>query len=388
MEKGFRAVVKRELQQILQNRSFLLGVTAMPILCLIFLLTLFGSSTLHDFPVAVVDGDNSAISRQFKRMVNSTAGVEVKYMPQSMGEAQELLLEGKVGAVLYIPQNMEKDIYTATTVTPVLYVNAMKLLNGSLIFKDISTSAQMLSVGIEMQLLTSGGSSPLEASNLALPVYYEKHLMFNPYTSYGYYLQTPFNTLMILVFAALSTLFSVGLEQKKSTATQWLERANGSPYIALLGKAIPYTIFYSLFAMLSNFIIYGYMETPMAGCIWTMTLNSVLCIIAYQSAALIIFVVIRKLMVALSISAALTTMSFTMAGLTFPLIAMHKPILYFAHLFPYTYFIYAYVDITRGASPLYSLPYISVMLIYPIIAIFVAPQVVKLAQKPNVDKLF
>lgn len=388
MNRGFISVVSRELEQLWQNKSFLIGMTALPVLCLVFFLTMFGSGALHDFPVAVVDNDKSTMSRKFVRMINATAGIQVDYMPQSLGEAQELMLENKVGAVLYIPHNMQKDIYTASTVTPLLYVNSMKLLNGSLIYKDIAVTAQMLSAGIEMQLLTSAGETPLESYNLALPIYYEKHLMFNPYSSYGYYLETPFNVLMILLFATLSTLFAVGVEQKKCTTSQWLESAGDSPYIAILGKVFPYTLFYSLFSVISNFVIYGYMQTPMAGSIWTLTLNTILCIIAYQSVGLVVFFVIKKLLVAMSISAALTTMSFTMGGLTFPLIAMYKPVFYFAHLFPYTYFIYAYVDITRGASILYSLPYISIMLIYPILAILLAPQIVKVTNKRILDKLF
>lgn len=358
-------------------------MTCLPILCLVFFLTLFGNSELSDLPLAVVDKDNSTMSRQFVQMIEATAGVKVKYMPKSMLDAKTLMLENRIDGILFIPRNMEKDVYTAQRVTPSLYLNTVRLLNSSLIYKDVLTTAQMLSAGIEMQLLTASGKTPLESYNLALPIYYEKHLLFNQYSSYGYYLQAPFNTLMILLFAILFTLFSVGLEQKHSTAKQWLSEANGSTYSAVIGKALPYTIYYSLFAIISNFIIYGVYQTPIVGSLWLMALNSIVCIIAYQAAGMIIFVIIRKLVISVSISAALTTMSFTMSGLTFPLMAMYKPIYLMAHLFPFTYYMAAYVDITRGASPLLSLPNIAIMLIYVVIGILVAPAVIKLALSPT-----
>lgn len=382
---GIIAVLHRELLLLRSRKSFLIGMVCLPVLSLIFFLTLFGKSELHDLPLAVVDNDNSTISRQFIQMIDASAGVEVKYSAGSMYEAQKLVYLNKVDGVLYIPAGMQKDIYSAAQVKPLILTNSVRLLNSTLVYKDVATVSQMLSAGIEMQLLTSEGKTDMQAYNLALPVYYEKHLMFNPYSSYGYYLETPFNFLIILLFATLSTLFTVGLERKKQTADQWLERAGGDPYVAILGKMLPYTIFYSLFAIISNFIIYGILLTPIAGSLTLLAINCVICIIVYQMVGLIIYAIIGKLMESMSISAAITTMSFTMSGLTFPLIAMYKPIFYLAHLFPFTYFMYAYIDIIRGADTMLTISHIAIMIIYIVIGILIIPKVVRLTQIPIIE---
>lgn len=381
-KKGFFAVISREIGLIWSRKSFFIGMICLPIVCLVFFLTLFGNGEMKPLPFAVVDLDNSSLSHEFILMLKATAGVEVKYMTQSVNEAEDLMKKDKIGAILIIPKNMENDIYSATVVKPQLYINSLRLLNSSLVYKDIAVTAQMFSSGIEIQMLVTSGKTMLESYNLALPIYYEEHLLFNPYASYGYYLTSPFNFLMIILFSVLFFLFSLGLERKTNRAEEWLRIAGESPYVALLGKMIPYSVFYSLFAILSNLIIFGFMGTPLQGSIWLMTLNCIVCIISYQAVGLLIYFITRKLMVAMSISAALSTMSFTMSGLTFPLMAMYEPVQILAHLFPYTYYMSAYVDITRGANYLYALSDIAIMSIYPVLTILVYPFIVKLILRP------
>ena len=381
------SVIKRELGLLKQRRSFLLGITLLPVLSLVLLLTMFGGAELHNLPLAVVDHDNSTLSRRFIRMLDANAIIQVDYMPQTVEEAEDMVLAGKVDGILYIPRNMQNDIYSTTTVKPQVYINAAKLLNSLVLYENIMVTAQMLSSGIEMQFLTKLGKTADQAYELTLPTYYEEHVLFNPYMSYAYYLITPFNTIIILIFAVCSILYTIGLERRELTSKEWLDSANGSPYIAMFGKILPYTTFYTLWAIICNLIIYGYTESPLNGSIWMMNLNMFLSIISYQSVGLVVLLVLRKLMESMSISAALTTMSFTMGGLTFPLIAMYKPIFYVAHLFPFTYFIYSYVDIIRGTDILHTLPYMSIQLIYVVIAILITPLVVKLTTKPEKEKL-
>ena len=385
--KGLTSVIKRELRLLKQRKSFLLGLTVLPVVSLILLLAMFGGGELHDLPMAVVDHDNSTLSRRLIRMIDANAGLQVDYMPQTIEEAEQLMLADKVDGILYLPRNMQNDIYSTTIVKPNIYINATKLLNSSLVYENVVSTMQMLSVGIQIQLLTKSGKSPDESYELALPIYYEGHVLFNQYMSYAYYLITPFNMILVLIFAICSTVFSVGMEKKESITEQWLDSAGGSPYIAMLGKVLPYTVLYTLWAVICNFVIYGYIESPLDGSIWMMSLNMFLSIISYQAVGLLILLVLRKLMEALSISAALTTMSFTMGGLTFPLMAMHKSIFYFAHLFPYTYFMYSYVDITRGTDISHTLPYMSIQLVYVVIGILITPMVVKLMAKQGTEKL-
>lgn len=382
---GLIAVFLRELSLLKSNKRFFWGMTLLPILSFVFLVALFGDSAIHNIPIAVVDNDHSNISRTYIRMVDATAGVSVKYEPQNIEQAEEMMLKGDVDAILYIPKNMEKDIYSTTVVEPKLYISGMRILNSSLIYRDILMTTQTLSSGIEIQLLTKSGVSEKKAYELMLPVYYEKHILFNPYTSYGYYLVSPFNTLMIILFALLSTLFAVGLEIKKGSVNQWLESASNSTYKAVFGKAMPYTILYTIISTLSNLYIFYILGAPLNGSFIMITLSTIIVIMSYQAFGLILLALTGRLGLVLSAGAALSTMSFTMSGLTFPLLAMNSVIFSFAHIFPYTHYMYCYISQMRGASIEHCLPYIITMLIYPIIGTILIPRLINMCKKTSND---
>lgn len=375
----------RELSLLKSNKRFSLGMILLPILSFVFLVALFSDSSIHNIPIAVVDNDHSNISRTYIRMVDATAGVSVKYEPQNVEQAEELMLKGEVDAILYIPKDMEKDLYSTTITEPKLYISGMRILNSSLIYRDVLMTTQTLSSGIEIQLLTKNGISQEKAYELMLPVYYEKHILFNPYTSYGYYLISPFNTLMLILFALLSTLFAVGLEIKKGSVNHWLESASNSIYKAVFGKAIPYTILYTTLSILSNVYIFYVLGAPLNGSFLMLTISTIVVILSYQAFGLILLAITGKLGLALSAGAALSTMSFTMSGLTFPLMAMSPLIFSFAHLFPYTHYMYCYISQMRGASVTHCLPYIVTMLLYPIILAIMIPRLIKICKQNSND---
>ncbi len=381
-ESSFLKVICREFRLLKQRKSFLAGMILIPLVSFVFLLTFFGNSELRKLPIAVVDKDNSTLTRKLTRMYDATAGLQVKYMPQSVEEAKQMMFDAKVDAVVYLPEGIQKDVYSGTTAKPIVWINATRYLGSSLMFKDLLYTSYLFNAGVEMQLLTSSGKSPSEAYGLAVPIKYEKHVLFNPYLSYGYYLISPFNMLFLLICAITWTLFSVGLEYKEQTAQDWLDTAGGSPYTAVFAKILPYTLYFSMFFVVANFVIYAIYKAPLNDSIWELSLLGFLVIFAYQAVGLIFFVLAKKLMVAMSFSAAITTMSFTMAGLTFPLIAMAKPIYYLAHLFPYTYYIEGYVDILRGSPQGAILKMIAVLLIYTVIVIVVTPFIVKRTLNP------
>ncbi len=379
---GVIAVFSRELSLLRGRKSFAVGVILLPIVSFLFLITLFGDSSLRNMHIAVVDADNSSMSRRYTRMIDATAGVEIAYMPSTVEQGEQLMLEGKVDAVLHIPQDMERSIYRQQKVHPTIYINSMHLLNSSLIYKDIETVTQTLAAGVEMQLLQAAGKSPSEAYQLAIPIYYERHQLFNPYTSYGYYLSSPFNIITVVLCAITFTLFAFGLEYKHNTTRELLLSARGSRFAALVGKMLPYTLYYTLFILVSNFVLYGVMQTPIEGSIWALSLLSLLVVLAYQSFGLIIFALFKKLMLSMSLSAALATMSFTMGGLTFPLMALHLPIYYIAHLFPYTHYIYGYIALIRGSEFSGVLEQMLILIIYPLLLAVLTPSLFKGLLKP------
>ncbi len=380
-------VIYREFRMLWGRKRFLFGMALLPIVSFVFLLGLFGDGELRNLPIAVVDQDQSQLSRHYVSMLDATAGLEVDFEPQSLLDAQRLIEKGDAYGVLIIPRGMQSDIYSLKKVYPQIFINSTRILNASLVYKDMAMVSQTLATGIELQMLEKQGYTASQAMQMALPIYYEKHVLFNPYTSYPYYLVGPFNLIMLLIFVALSSVYTLGMERREGTYQQWMALAGGSPFRALVGKLLPYTLYYFVILVLSNFYMYGVAQYPLEGSVVLLTLLSLFVIIAYQMLSLVIFVALKSMLSAMSVSAAVATMSFTMGGLTFPLLAMHRPIYYVAHMFPFTHYLKGYIDVMRGAQWWFSLDNLAILLVYIAVGILVTPKLFRLLGEREEMKL-
>ena len=102
-------VLQREAGRIVRRRSYMALLTLLPATAM----TIFGALFLHPvtkLPIALLDDDNTTSSRQFARMVNATAGAEIRYSISSSHEGKELIRKGKAYAMIIIPQGFEGDI--------------------------------------------------------------------------------------------------------------------------------------------------------------------------------------------------------------------------------------------------------------------------------------
>ena len=86
-------------------------------------------------------------------------------------------------------------------------MSGVNILTNGLITKDLQTTVTTFGVGIQLQILMKQGLTEAQAMSQAMPVRFDKHVLFNPYTNYGYYLSPSFMPMMIMIFTVLATVF-------------------------------------------------------------------------------------------------------------------------------------------------------------------------------------
>ncbi|WP_247598866.1 ABC transporter permease [Helicobacter salomonis] len=74
--------------------------------------------------VALVDMDQSTLSRRLIAMLESAPGIHIAHFPKSLQDAKKLLEEEKVFGIILVPAFFERAIYTSTPVHVELYANA------------------------------------------------------------------------------------------------------------------------------------------------------------------------------------------------------------------------------------------------------------------------
>lgn len=375
VKRGFIFTFKRELYKIGRYKTFLFSIIALPILCFALLATLLIQGVAVQFPIAVLDSDNTPLSRKATEMVTSTEFANVAYKIGSIEEGKNLMNKGEIHAILVLPRDLEKNVMNGTQVECSLFVNGVNILISSLIQKSVIFTMQSFSTGIEIEKLVISGKTKSEAYALSLPITYDKHILFNPYTNYAYYLLPGFMPIILLMFTILSTIFAIGIELKKGTARYWLSSANNSIVTALAAKLAPYTFIMLLQGLLMSVIMFRVVGVPLVGSIWLIIASTVLLILSYQAIGIIFIALFANLRLALSIGSGYSVLALTFSGLTFPAIAMGTIANIMIHIFPLTLYINIFIDqAVRGTPIVYSLHYFLIYFIFLMLPMLFLPR--------------
>ena len=354
------AVLRRELTRLAHQPMYFVLMLVLPVVSFAFFALLFNKGVARDIPIAVLDQDHTSLSRKVTQMIDDTPTAMVSYEVQSM-------------AIVQIPAFFEKNILSNSQTHIETYISGTNITVNGLLSKDIQTAVTTFSGGIQIQLLTKQGLTELQAMAQLMPVRFNKHVLFNPYINYGYYLSPSFMPMMLLIFIVMVTVFTIGTELKKGTAREWIETGNGSVSAALLGKVLPVTVVMFLMSLVMFLIIFKVVGVPLNGSLTVILLSTLLFVMSYQAIAVFIVSLLSNLRLSLSIGGGYSVLAFTFSGLTFPIMAMWPAMQYLSRLFPFTYYTDIFVDqMLRGAPVVCSLPdmcYMSLFIVLPLLCL-------------------
>lgn len=367
------AVFRRELRRISTQPIYAVLTVALPLISFAFFAVLFEEGVARNIPIAVLDQDHSQLSRKVTQMIDDTPTAMVSFEVQDMSEAERMMREGRIDAVVLIPYDFEKNILSNRQTNLDAYITGTNVTVNGLLAKDIQTAVSTFSAGIQIQLLTKKGLTEKQAMAQLMPVRFVKHILFNPYTNYGYYLSPSFMPMMLLIFTIMTTIFAIGTELKHSTAREWLDTARGSVFAALVGKVLPIVIVMFVMSLAMFVVIFKVVGVPLNGSVAMLLLGSLLFIVSYQAIGTFIITILSNMRLALSLGGGYSVLAFTFSGLTFPIMAMYPAMQVLSRFFPFTYYTDLIIDqALRGAPAAYSIPdlcYMSLFVILPLLCL-------------------
>ena len=320
----------------------------LPLFCYIFFVSFMNEGVPMGLPIAVVDQDNSSMSRSFVRKLDASPQTTIKAHLGSYHEGVDAMQRGDIHGFIILPRNMQADAMAGRTPEVAFYANNSYLMSGSLIMRDLSTISALSSASLNIGMRAARGQSPEEIIANVQPVALDFHATGNPWANYSLYLSTILSHGLLQILILLTTVFSIGIEIKQGTAYQWLESAGGSMLRALAGKLLPYTLLFSLMAIAGNTLFFKYMQFPCQGSFFAIQVAAVLLVIAYQAVGVFILGMLTDFNIALTLSGVFGVLGLSFSGLTFPIEIMDAPLQGFTLLYPIRYYFYAYMDIAMS----------------------------------------
>ena len=356
---GFKAVFTREIQRMTTRSLYLLITLILPLISFLIFWAIFNSGVPTNLPISVYDADNSQTSRRITRMLDATALLRVAQKPTSIEQGKKLMLRGDSNALIILPKNLEKDILKAQSPKIINFYNNEFLLIGSLINRDVATVIKTVSKGLNLSLRQKKNEMTTAAMAHIEPVTIQKHVLFNPYLNYFYYLTGTLQPAMLQIFIITMTILTFGIELKEGTAKKLFETSGGNIIPLIIGKLLPYSLIYILLGLFMNIYLFQIPGFPFRGNLSILVAATILFVLAYQAIGVFIISMTANLRLGLSIAGFYATTAFAFAGVTFPIIGMPFFAKIWSHLLPLTYYIKIFIDQSmKGAPASVSLPHL------------------------------
>jgi ABC-2 type transport system permease protein len=364
--------LSREFRRMVSRPIYFIGTVLVMAFCFVFFLTFFDEGQPNKMPIAIVDKDNSALSRQFSRNLNCTQQADIVMKVATHTEAREEMQKGNIYAFVEIDKGFAREVLSNRRPTLKFYVNNGYLIAGSLLLKDISYMSALTSGAVQRQVLRAKGVEESRIMGIIQPIVIDTHQVGNPWANYGIYLLNVLLPGVLQLMILLMTVFAIGVEFKERTAHQWLENAGNSVFAAVTGKLLPYTIIFTLMGIISNILLYRLMQYPMNSSIGWMFLTTFLYVLAYQAVGVLFIGLTPVLRDGVTLTAFYGLLGFTFAGFTFPIEQLPYMSRIFSDLFPIRHYFNIYVNqALHGTTVQFSVISFVALLAFNILPLFV-----------------
>ncbi len=333
-----------------------------PLAAIVLAWAIFARGVALEVPVAAVDEDGSAASRQFIRWLDATPGLQVRMRPASLDDAWSAMRRGEVYGVVLVPRNFARDLKRGRGAELPAWYNAEFLPIANVVARELQSAAVGFGAMIEARgRLVRGETRAVVAVRLN-PIATQRTTLFNPQLNYGPFLVTGIGATILHMAAMLAAVRGIGRELRAGTAPVWLESAGGRRVAALAGKlALPFFTHVALgLAMLVTW--HGVLGWPVRGSGALLAVGMVALLAAYYALGAAVVLITSNFRLASSVAAFVTAPGLAFGGVTFPLEAMPWPAWTWGRLLPLTSFLQLQIEQTaRGAPMTASLPHLAVL---------------------------
>ncbi|MGX8682444.1 MAG: ABC transporter permease [Bacteroidales bacterium] len=346
-------VFKRECKRLTSDWIYLFGMFVAPVMAFIFFATIMKEGSPTEYPVGVVNMDSqSTTSRNLVRTLDAFQMSNIVEHFTDIAHATSAMQEGKIYGFYYIPRGFSQDANARKQPKLSFYTNNSVLLAASMGMKDFKMGSELAKASAQRQVLRGRGYTDEQAVTLIQPITIDVHPLGNPWVNYGMYLNNMLLPAIMMMMIFLLTTYAMGVEIKEETGRELLSLANYNIVKVVIGKLLPQTLVFILLGFLYLAILYGYLHYPLNSGIWPMALAMVLFVLASQAVGLFFISMIPTLRLGMSVATLWAVLSFSIAGFTFPVMAMHPTLQALTNLFPLRHYYQIYTDQALNGYPM------------------------------------
>ena len=371
-------VTRRELSRIVSRPLYLTASVGVFLFCMFFFMTLMERGAAEKMPMAVVDLDQSSMSRRLIHEMDATPSADIVLVTNSFAEAREAMQQGELYGIFVVPEGFYSSLAAFKRPRLDIYVTNAYTLGGNTVYKQMMMMANLASGAFQREVLLKKGLPEDIALHRIQPIAVEAHMIANPWGNYTIYLVSTVLPGILGVIALMLTVFAIGFELKMKTSREWLHAAGNNYTVAMIGKLIPYTVIYLVLGISCHLLFYYIAEFPVNGSHTRLLAGFLLFIMAMEAMGIVLIGCLPRLRDALSIGALYSMLGFSLSGFTYPNMGMMPFVRALSYLEPLRHYYLIYVDeALMGAPPICATPDALALVAFFIPALCVAPRLHK-----------
>ena len=383
-------VFLRELHRLATTPIYWLCLVLGPIFSAVFFTTLMNDGLPTDMPVGLVDEDNSATTRTLARNLDAFQNSQIVASYTSVSEARKAMQKGDIYGFYYIPAGTTHEMQLQHAPTVSMYMNDQFFIAGSLTYRDMRMMSELFAGAAGRSVLRARGAADGQIMPYLQPIVIDSHPIHNPSLNYSVYLSNVVVPGLLGLFVLFVTVFGIGVEIKDETGDELLSVAscNGrcgkllSSFNALFGKLMAQGVVFHLVGWALILYFYGYLHFPCYSGIPTMLLVMSLFIAACQGLGVLMICSLPTLRMGLSFASLWGVLSFSICGMSFPVMAMPSWVQGLSYLFPLRHYYLLYVNCALDGYPLLNAyPYVFILLLFAILPFLFVPRFGKIMRE-------
>lgn len=346
------SIFLRELRRLAVQPIYWFCMVIAPLFCYFFFTSLMHEGLPESLPLGVVDEDHTVTSRNLVRNLDAFQMTDVVKTYPNVTEARKAVQQGHIYGFYLIPQGTTSEAQSQRLPTVSFYTNYSYLVAGSLLYRDMRTMSELASGAASRTVLYAKGATERQAMAYLQPVVIDMHAVGNPWLNYNVYLSNVIIPGMLGLFIFMITVYGLGTELKFNTADELMQRSGGSVIVAVTGKLIPQLLVFLLSGTLYVLYLYAYLHFPCHCGLARMWCIMALFVMACQGMGVFMFTMFPTLRLGLSFASLWGVISFSISGMSFPVMAMHPILQGIANLFPLRHYFLLYVNSALDGYPL------------------------------------
>lgn len=330
---GFAAILRKELTQMLRDRTTLMFALAVPV----FELILFGVIDMNatNIPTAVFDQSRTQESRRLIEQFTATSYLKVVDYAPSRAALQNAIVAGRAQVGIEVPPDYARNLAANRE------ADVLVLIDGS----DSTVANQALAAANGVVLQRAVRELMERPRVEAHPV-----MLFNPDMRSANLLIPGLIAILLTFSGTILSAFAIVKERERGTLEQ-LMVTPVSPLAVVLGKILPYmAVAYGtliVVLLLMRFLF----QVPFNGSVTLLLVLSSVYLLALLSFGLLISSRAGSQMEAMQMAMGIMLPSVLLSGYVFPLSSLPTPLRLVSYVLPATHFIkIARGIVIRGAT--------------------------------------